>query len=333
MHRPVYKLHLRGNARTHQGHLRANNQDSVHMWTGQHSLVAAVADGMGGAAGGAEASQIAIESLHQALATHDHTSPDAYEDYEDTALGQLLVRAIIGANANIVARARLEPEMKGMGTTMTMAFIRDTSVVLGHVGDSRAYHVNRRGDVTQLTSDHTFVQALVDAGHISEDEADDHPMKNVLYRALGQGADLDVDIIEGIHLRGRDRIILCSDGLTLHVTAEEIGEVAHKESDPERITDGLLSLALARGGRDNISVIAICAERNGEDDDTQDAFFESDVLEPEDETLPMQTRTYHDASMDYDGNSYEDAANRNGHYGGGTNSGFGEGRDDPEPFL
>jgi serine/threonine protein phosphatase PrpC len=117
------------------------------------------------------------------------------------------------------------------------------------------------GDIIQLTADHSFVQALVDAGHITAEEAEEHPMKNVLYRALGQGDSIEVDVHTDLKLHTGDRIVLCSDGLTLHVRAHEIADIVMEEDDPDICSQRLIDLANSRGGRDNISVIVIYADK------------------------------------------------------------------------
>jgi PPM family protein phosphatase len=266
MVRPERKLRLRSSARSDRGRVRQNNEDSVHLWAEDHAILAVVADGMGGAVAGEEASRIAIETIHGKLSTTDYPNPDDYKYYDAEDLADLLSEAVREANRNIITRQISAPELKGMGTTVTMAFARYGSVILAHVGDSRAYHIDGiDGSIQQLTSDHSFVQALIDAGHISEDQAKDHPMRNVLYRALGQSEDLDVDTLNDVELHSDDRMVLCSDGLTLHVTSDEIALAAMSSTDPSIIADTLIDLANSRGGKDNVSVIVIVA---GEEPDS-----------------------------------------------------------------
>lgn len=266
MVRPERKLRLRSSARSDRGRVRQNNEDSVHLWAEDHAILAVVADGMGGAVAGEEASRIAVETIHGKLSTSDYRNPDDYKYYDAEDLADLLSEAVREANKNIIIRQISAPELKGMGTTITMAFARYGSVILAHVGDSRAYHIDGLdGSIQQLTSDHSFVQALIDAGHITEDQAKDHPMRNVLYRALGQSEDLDVDTLNDIELHSGDCLVLCSDGLTLHVTSDEIAVAAMSSTDPAVIADQLIDLANSRGGKDNISVIVIVV---GEEPDT-----------------------------------------------------------------
>jgi serine/threonine protein phosphatase PrpC len=154
------------------------------------------------------------------------------------------------------------PDMKGMGTTVTVALVRGQRVLIAHVGDSRAYHVSgRKRDIHQITSDHSFVEALLAAGHITPEQADEHPMRNVLYRALGQTEDVDVDVYDSM-LQIGDRLVLCSDGLTRHVKPPEIAELTLADDNPHLSSQKLIDLANDRGGEDNVSVIVVAVEQS-----------------------------------------------------------------------
>lgn len=257
MYRPEHEIRLRGSGRTDTGQLRDNNEDSIHLsiYDGQTGL-AVVADGMGGAVAGEEASRIAVETVCQHL--EDLLSlPRETDLHQDKPLIQRLKTAIEEANLNILAQANHHPKLKGMGTTITLALMHHNQAVLGHVGDSRAYLIDGMdGHIHQITSDHSFVQALVTAGHITEGEAEEHPMRNVLYRALGQANEIEVDLyLETLH--SQDRLVLCSDGLTLHVRPHEIARIATDYDEPDAISDALIDLANKRGGRDNVSVVVL----------------------------------------------------------------------------
>ena len=263
MYRPEQGIRLRSCARTDRGRVRQNNEDNIHLWGGDNYILAAVADGMGGAAAGEEASRIAVETIQSEMCNDLYKHASDYRDMPEEMLLALLEDVIQRANANIYERALEVPKFKGMGTTLTMAFARKARVVIGHVGDSRAYIVEGQSRrIQQITSDHSFVQALVDAGHISPAEAEEHPMRNVLYRALGQSSEIDIDLIQDVHLQINDRLVICSDGLTLHVSEEEIRRIASASYDPESIVDSLILLANQRGGRDNISVIVLIADED-----------------------------------------------------------------------
>ena len=253
-------IRLRSSARTSVGQVRENNEDSVHLWSGDAYVLAVVADGMGGAAAGEEASQIAIEAIQAGMPLHRQNNQDPLEQLSDDYITEKLSKAIQDANISIIKRAVEDPGMHGMGTTVTLAFVRGNRVIVAHVGDSRAYRVRKDdASITQITSDHSFVEALLAAGHITPEQADDHPMRNVLYRALGQAEDVDVDIYSSA-LEIGDRLVLCSDGLTRHVKPPEIAEVALAEANPSLASKRLIELANERGGEDNVSVIVVAVE-------------------------------------------------------------------------
>jgi serine/threonine protein phosphatase PrpC len=335
MYGPGQSIRLRSSARTSKGRVRQNNEDSVHLWGDEAFVLAVVADGMGGAVAGEEASRIAVETVQEQMVNGIYRKPDDYGHLDSYDLAEKLESAVKQANANILKRAIARPEFKGMGTTMTMAFARQSDVVLAHVGDSRAYFVDGHdGSISQLTADHSFVQALVDAGHITAEEAEDHPMKNVLYRALGQAPDVDIDVISDGHLlHVGDRLVLCSDGLTLHVKTPEIGAIAMKDSDPNVISQRLIELANSRGGKDNISVIVIVVEGDGTARTTSDAAMEMDMSFPDDDsTLPMprnNNNNNNNLPRKAGASSSSDKLNM---LSASAAPYYGEGRDDSEPL-
>ncbi len=251
MQKPEHGISLRSSARTSTGQVRQNNEDSIHLWTGDGFVLAIIADGMGGAAAGEEASRIAVETIKAGFRPNDP---------EDVPITERLQDTIHTANMNIVHKALNAPEMRGMGTTLTLVFIRGTYATFAHVGDSRAYLVEPEDqNITQITIDHSYVQALVMAGHITPEQAETHSMGNVLYRALGQNEDVDVDIYyKRLHVG--DRLILCSDGLTRHVKAPELAKLAFADPSPDVVSQKMIDLANQRGGEDNISVIVIAVE-------------------------------------------------------------------------
>jgi protein phosphatase len=261
-------LRLRSSARTSIGQVRENNEDNVRLFTDDEYVVAVVADGMGGAVAGEEASRIAVETLQQGK--YLQTPEEKPLSLSDDQVVNWLCDTIRNANTNIVQRATNNPELRGMGTTMTLAFVHDSHAIIAHVGDSRAYLVDghtRR--ITQITADHSFVEALVAAGHLTHEQAEEHPMRNVLYRALGQNEEVDVDVYEA-HLRPGDRLILCSDGLTRHVKAHEIASIASDQDDPEIASQMMIDMANERGGEDNVSVIIVSLNGSEADEDTSE---------------------------------------------------------------
>lgn len=261
MSEPGYNIFLRSSARTNVGQVRQNNEDNIHLWIGEQTVLAVVADGMGGAAAGEEASRLAVEAIQDGMALNDAASGEVLNKLTDDRLNDQLRDSILQANMSIIQRATEAPEMRGMGTTITLAFVRGKDVTVAHVGDSRAYLVSGgNAQIKQITSDHSFVEALFAAGHITREQADEHPMRNVLYRALGQTEDVDVDLYHS-YLQIGDRLVLCSDGLTRHVKPEEIAEIVLAETNPDTASQRLIDLANSRGGEDNVSVIVIVVEQ------------------------------------------------------------------------
>ena len=229
-------LVLRYAARSDRGLVRANNQDSVY--AGPRLL--AVADGMGGHAAGEVASKIVVAAL----------APLDDEDPRHDLLLQLEDATIAGNDA-ITELVADEPELDGMGTTLTAMLFSGNRLGMVHVGDSRAY-LYRDGVLSQITHDDSFVQSLVDEGRLTQEEAANHPQKSLLLRALTGGeVEPSLTIREA---RAHDRYLLCSDGLTGPVSDDSLQE-ALAISDPQDCADRLVELALRGGGPDNITVI------------------------------------------------------------------------------
>ncbi|WP_426310170.1 Stp1/IreP family PP2C-type Ser/Thr phosphatase [Cellulosimicrobium sp. E-16] len=231
---------LRYAARSDVGLVRSNNQDSGY--AGPHLLV--VADGMGGHAGGDVASSIAIAALAP-LDGESHGPDDALAELE---------RSIDHARQDLVDRSVTDPELVGMGTTVTAILRAGNKLAMAHLGDSRAYLL-RDGELTQVTTDHTFVQHLVDTGRISPDEAETHPQRNVVMRVLG---DFDIDLTPDMSVREAkpgDRWLLCSDGLSGFVSPETIAQTLTDTPDVDECADHLLQLALRAGSTDNVTVV------------------------------------------------------------------------------
>ncbi len=231
---------LRYAARSDVGLVRSNNQDSGY--AGPHLLV--VADGMGGHAGGDVASSIAVAALAP-LDGESHGPDDALAELE---------RSIDHARQDLVERSVTDPELVGMGTTVTAILRAGNKLAMAHLGDSRAYLL-RDGGLTQVTTDHTFVQHLVDTGRISADEAETHPQRNVVMRVLG---DFDIDLTPDMSVREAkpgDRWLLCSDGLSGFVSPETIAQTLTDTPDVDECADRLLQLALRAGSTDNVTVV------------------------------------------------------------------------------
>ncbi len=251
-----FNLITHSGARTNLGQVRTNNEDNVGLWALEGVILALVADGMGGAAAGEEASRLAVEAVQADFLGQGRGSQDLMV-LSESELSKRMVEAILNANRAVFEHARNDSSRKGMGTTSTLMMVRGNRALVAHVGDSRAYLIDgREGWINQITDDHSFVQALVASGHITPEEARRHPMGNVLYRALGQSLDLEVDAYTR-YLKAGDRLVLSSDGLTRHVQPSDITKLVMEAKTAEEATLDLVDLANSRGGEDNISVIVI----------------------------------------------------------------------------
>lgn len=230
---------LRYAARSDVGLVRTKNEDSGY--AGPHLLV--VADGMGGHAGGDVASSLAVG----VLADLDGEALGSTE--AQTRLGERLRRT----NTALQDRVKDQPELAGMGTTVTALVRAGSRLILAHIGDSRAYLL-RGGELVKVTTDHTYVQSLVDAGRITAEEAENHPQRNVVMRVLTgeHGDEPDVSVREG---RAGDRWLLCSDGLSGFVSHETIHDTLAAGDGPATTAENLVRLALRSGAPDNVTVI------------------------------------------------------------------------------
>ena len=222
---------------TNRGLVRQTNEDSFLVRKGFY----VVCDGMGGARGGEVASQMACERM----VAIDPASAGKDE----------LRAAIAEANQAISARSLAEPRLLGMGTTLTSALFRDQSVLLGHVGDSRAYLL-RDGALSQLTDDHSWVGEMVRRGELTVAEAAVHPHRSVITKALGTEGEAEPDLVE-VTLEPGDRLMLCSDGLSGMVSNESIQELLRRPDGAQAVADALVEAALKGGGEDNITVVVV----------------------------------------------------------------------------
>src|SRR4051812_11298943 len=230
-------LTLRYAAQSDRGLIRDLNQDSVY--AGPRLL--AVADGMGGMAAGDVASNIVIA----AMAPLD-------EDVPGDALVDALRHAVGLANQHLRDTVDANPQLEGMGTTLTAVLFSGSKFGMVHIGDSRAYLL-RRNEFAQITKDDTYVQMLVDEGRVSPEEASSHPQRSLLTRAL-DGRDIDPEYSVRQVLKG-DRYLICSDGLSGVVSADTIGQTMRELTDPQACVERLVQLALRGGGPDNITVV------------------------------------------------------------------------------
>ena len=222
---------------TDQGRTRENNEDSL-LVDDDHRLFA-VADGMGGHAGGEVASRTAIEALRAAFAA-----------------GSAIDAAISRANDAVLARAASDAALTGMGTTMTAVTVNGPSQLLvGHVGDSRAYML-RDGTLRRVTEDHSLVEQLVREGRLTTEQAEAHPQRAIVTRALGVEPEVEVDTYT-VDVEDGDRVVVCSDGLNTMIRDSDIERIARTQQNPQHAAEALVAAANEAGGEDNITVVVL----------------------------------------------------------------------------
>ena len=225
---------FRVGARTDVGRVRKGNEDS---YMAREPLFA-VADGMGGHRGGGVASKLALDTLKKA------------------ARGTLALPEVVKeANQAVYRKASTDRALSGMGTTLTAVLAEGEHLKLAHVGDSRAYLV-REGSLQRITKDHTLVERMVDEGRITPEDAEIHPQRSILTRALGVDEDVQIDQAT-IEARPGDRVVLCSDGLTGMVGEDRIMEILSQHDDPQTASEALVDAANEAGGVDNVTVVVI----------------------------------------------------------------------------
>lgn len=231
-----------------KGVVRQSNQDAF--LAGEISPTvsfAVVCDGMGGANAGNIASETAIKCISEYLLKSYR------ENMTNDDIEKLINNAIISANIEVFEKASKNEELKGMGTTAVVAVINNGIGIIANVGDSRIYLVN--GNLTQLTTDHSVVQSLLESGKISVQDARVHPEKNVITRALGAESNVVADSSQ-LALQQDDTLLLCTDGLTNFVNEEDILNT-FKEYDASLVPEKLVELANKAGGGDNITVVTL----------------------------------------------------------------------------
>ena len=227
---------------SHVGRIRSNNQDSGY--AGRRLFL--VADGMGGHAGGDVASAIATTRIAEADTDYP-SAPDAAAALEG---------AMVAANRQLAETVADHSELTGMGTTVSALLVQGDRVVIAHIGDSRIYLL-RSGELSQITTDHTFVQRLVDAGRITAEEAMVHPRRSVLMRVLGDvesSPEVDSMVLDA---RPGDRWMLCSDGLSGVVSFDELQEILAADAGAKQVADRLVKASLDGGAPDNVTVVVV----------------------------------------------------------------------------
>lgn len=236
-------------AKTDKGNIRENNQDAYACGEFSNEVVwSVVCDGMGGEAGGNIASALAVKVVS------DRINASYRDNMRDSSIINMLDSALSAANVEVYDFAEAQPDLKGMGTTVVCAIVRDGQAFIAHAGDSRAYIINN-GNIRQITTDHSLVQDLLSKGKITEQEAENHPNKNLITRAVGVDKYIDIDF-EQIDLEDDDIILMCTDGLSNYVSNDEILDIM-SDGKYYAFADRLVNRANSNGGGDNITVVII----------------------------------------------------------------------------
>ena len=240
--------------KTDIGLVRETNQDAFSFGSfDDGNCWAVVCDGMGGVSGGQVASEICVEKVSEAI------KRSYRKGITVSSAKNLLTTAINAANFAVFKEAQENIELKGMGTTVVAVLALGSIAVVAHVGDSRAYLIN--DEIIQITKDHSFVQLLIDTGKITEEEANVHPDRNVITRAVGieYVVDVEIDIVD---INDNDKLLICTDGLNGYVPDADILKIIKEYGDSS--TEKLVETANNAGGRDNVTVVILTADVQGE---------------------------------------------------------------------
>lgn len=231
------------------GRVRTANEDAFRFGKYEDGSVwAIVCDGMGGALGGKLASSLAADMVSRKISKSYNCSMTG------VSIENMLLSAITTANVTVFDRAAVDNSVHGMGTTIVACVVKDSVACIAHVGDSRAYIIS--GDsITQITKDHSLVQEMLDQGQITKEQFNNHPIKNIITRALGVEENIDIDF-DYVDVSEGDIILLCSDGLSGLVDPDELLNIC-LNSDFDTLCDNYIDAANLNGGRDNITVVAV----------------------------------------------------------------------------
>ncbi len=236
-------------ARTDVGLVRDNNQDTYTACEiAGGAVLAVVCDGMGGAAEGALASSTAAKIIRDRIVSGYN------ESMSDLSIKSLLISTLEYANKEIYNLSLTDERFEGMGTTVVVAILTDEFVYIAHAGDSRAY-MRTDGRLIQLTRDHSVVQSMLENGEITAEEAENHPKKHIITRALGVDSEIKIDFCQE-EFDDDEMLLLCSDGLTNFCSCEEILTLTQDEAYFE-FAERLVSAANRNGGGDNVTVVAV----------------------------------------------------------------------------
>lgn len=241
---------MRISAKTDVGLTRSVNQDSFSYGEfSQTAIWAVVCDGMGGASAGDVASKVASDLIAEKL------SKSFNPDMNSSSIFNLIKSVAETANLQLYSMANENPDLQGMGTTAVITIVSGGNMYIANAGDSRAYYYCKETGLTQITRDHSVVQAMVELGEITPDEARNHPRKNIITRALGVEDTIELDFYEQ-EVSEDGMLLLCSDGLTNYVTDEEIEKII-VNTEFDKLADVLVNSANENGGGDNITVVAV----------------------------------------------------------------------------
>ncbi len=239
--------------KTDIGFIRETNQDAFSYGSfDDGNCWAVVCDGMGGVSGGQVASSICVEKVSEAI------KRGYRKNMNISSAKNLLTTAINAANSAVFKQSQENLELKGMGTTVVAVLVSGNIAIVAHVGDSRAYLIN--DEIKSITKDHSFVQLLIDTGKITEEEANTHPDRNIITRAVGieHVVDVEIDIVD---INNNDKLLICTDGLNGYVSDADILKTVNEYGDSS--TEKLVETANNAGGRDNVTAVII-ADVQGE---------------------------------------------------------------------
>ncbi len=235
--------------RSNKGLVRGVNQDCMYLPKKNCLPLFIVADGMGGHKAGEIASKLTVDIISREII-------EKSSNISNLKIASITIKdAIELANKEVFEYSLNHSECKGMGTTVTLAYVYDNFFIVAHVGDSRAYYL-RNKKLVRITEDHSLVNELIKTGEITPSEALTHPQRNVILRAVGTSIDIDIDI-DIVEINTNDIFILCSDGLTNMIDESEIQEIFEKNENIKHACELAIESAIEKGGKDNITVIGI----------------------------------------------------------------------------
>lgn len=250
--------------KTNIGLVRKVNEDAFYyqrQYEYGKPYLCIIADGMGGHNAGEVASRMAVTEINKFIEKNlNRQEYYSLKDYED-----LIKEAFLHANEEVYKKSMDSKECVGMGTTLTAVLIIEYNMIIGHVGDSRVYII-RNESMKRITSDHSYVAELIKNGTIKPEEANKHPQKNLITRAIGTGESIDVDI-NVLDIKNGDYILMCTDGLSNMLNEDEILNVVKSDKKIEERCSELIDLANNKGGYDNITVIVVEVDEGGASND------------------------------------------------------------------